>query len=346
MKNNQLTLMSRPLGQPKEGNFLVESTNIAPLKEGEVLVKNLYLSIDPAMRSWMNEGKSYLNPIAIGSVMRAMGTGLVIDSKMPDFSAGDMISTDLGVQEYAKLFDKDIPHARRDIGPYRYKFTDKTLPLHTSLSALGIPGMTAYFGMLAVGKIQRGETVVISGAAGGVGTLAGQIAKVHGCKVIGITSSDDKCQSLVNNFHFDCAINYKMPNWKEQLLAISPEGIHLFFDNVGGEVLNTMLGCIAKGGRIILSGAASQYNNMAFMRGPVNYLSLIVNRAKMEGFVNMDFVEQFDEARTTITNWIHQGQLNAENHVVKGGVDDFLTVLTDMFAGKNTGKMIMELATI
>jgi NADPH-dependent curcumin reductase len=274
--------------------------------------------------------------------MRAMGVGLVLESKYPKFKVGEYISTELGVQEYCTLHNFTTSQ-RLGVQSYVYSIKDKQIPMPTHLGALGIPGMTAYFGMLAVGKIQAGETVVISGAAGGVGTIAGQIAKIKGCKVIGITSSSDKCASLVDDFHFDYAINYKNPQWKDELMGICPEGVNLFFDNVGGEVLNTLLGCLSKGGRVILSGAASQYNNMAFMRGPANYLSLIINRAKIEGFVNIDYYHQFNEARAEITQWINAGLLNPDNYVVKGGIDDFYTVLVDMFAGKNLGKMVMEL---
>ncbi len=344
MKNNQLLLVSRPLGIPKENNFEVHNSEVNPLKSGEFLIKNHFLSIDPGMRSWMAEGKSYINPIRLGGVMRAMGTGVVVDSRSPDLKVGDFITTDLGVQEYA-LFDKNNITAR-GIQTYLYKLQDKIIPQQTYLGALGIPGMTAYFGMLAVGKIQAGETVVVSGAAGGVGTVAGQIAKLKGCTVIGITSSDEKCQDLVNNFHFDYAINYKTPNWREQIMAISPSGVNLFFDNVGGNILNIMLSCMAKGGRVIISGAASQYNNMAFMRGPANYLSLIVNRAKMEGFINMDYYDQFNDARIEIAEWIKSGLINPDNFVIKGGVNDFLEIFNNMFAGKNTGKMVMQLKTL
>jgi NADPH-dependent curcumin reductase len=345
MKNNQLLLVSRPMGVPKEANFAVQNTPIKPLNDGEVLVKNQFLSIDPAMRSWMAEGKSYINPIQIGGVMRAMGVGLVLDSKYSEIKAGEFISTELGVQEYSTLYNFTTSQ-RLGVQSYVYSIQDNNLPLPTHLGALGIPGMTAYFGMLAVGKIQAGETVVISGAAGGVGTMAGQIAKLKGCRVIGITSSDEKCQGLINDFKFDYAINYKNPQWKDQLMGVCPQGVQLFFDNVGGDILNTLLGCLSKGGRVILSGAASQYNNMAFMRGPANYLSLIVNRAKIEGFVNIDYYNQFDEARAEIKNWIQAGLINADNYVVKGGINDFHTILTDLFAGKNLGKMVMEIETL
>jgi NADPH-dependent curcumin reductase len=342
MENNQLLLVSRPMGLPKENNFSIQSSKINPLNQGEVLVQNQFLSIDPAMRSWMAEGKSYINPVQLGNVMRAMGTGVVIDSKRPDYQIGDLVSTDLGVQEYTRLFDVNKTISR-GIQTYLCKLQNSKIPRETYLGALGIPGMTAYFGILSVGNIRPGETVVISGAAGGVGTMAGQIAKLKGCTVIGITSSDEKCQNLVKDFHFDYAINYKIPKWQEQIMDLCPNGVNLFFDNVGGDVLNIMLSCLSKGGRVILSGAASQYNNMAFMRGPANYLSLITNRAKIEGFVNMDYYHQFDEARQEIIQWIEKGLLNPNNYIVKGGINDFYTILVDMFAGKNLGKMVMEL---
>jgi NADPH-dependent curcumin reductase len=345
MKNNRVILVSRPLGVPKENNFSVEEVNIPDLKDGEVLLKNQYISIDTSMRGWMGEGKSYIPSIPLGDVIRAVGTGIVIDSKSNEYRIGDYVCTGMmGVQNYVKF----CSHNNGDIVDGSkiliQKFDPKKISPPACLGALGIAGMTAYFGILEIGKIKSGENVVISGAAGGVGIIVGQIAKIKGCKVIGITSSDEKGENIVNNFNFDYFVNYKSANWRDRLLEICPDGIDVFFDNVGGDVLNVLLTCLKEKARVVLSGAASQYNsNPLFMRGPVNYLSLIVKRATMEGFIFLDYFDRFAEAREEIICWINEGKLNAEAHVVKGGVENFLQVFSGMFAGQNTGKMILEL---
>lgn len=341
MKNTQVKLLSRPIGVPKEANFSVETTALPALTQGEVLVKNLYLSIDPAMRSWMTEGKSYINPVPVGGVMRALGTGVVVDSRNPDYKPGDYVYASLGVQEYALVTEDyltDPTYGRRP-----YHVDPVAAPLPTYLGPLGLPGMTAYFGLLRVGQLQPGETVVISGAAGGVGSTAGQIARLKGCRVIGITSSDEKCATVVDRFGFDACLNYKSGTLRDELAALAPDGVDLFFDNVGGDVLNAGLGSLRRGGRVVISGAVSQYNNMQFMRGPAGYLSLIVNRARMEGFVVIDFQDQFAEARAEIARWIQAGLVNPETHVVRRPVTSFVDMLSGLFAGQNTGKMVLEI---
>ena len=339
MKNTQIRLVARPLGPPKETDFLVDQNEVKPLVTNEILVKNLYLSIDPAMRSWMNDSKSYIESVPIGGLMRALGTGVVVDSKNADFKPGQHVYADLGMQAYSHFSEK---HLNATIYGGRPFFVDPTTPLPTYLGALGVPGMTAYFGLLRVGQLKAGETVVVSGAAGGVGSIAGQIAKLKGCRVIGITSSDEKCRALVDNFGFDVGLNYKATKLRETLPAACPNGVDLFFDNVGGDVLNSVLGNMRQGGRVILSGAVSQYNNMRFMQGPANYLSLIVNRARMEGFVVTDFDAEFEQARQEMQGWIKAGLLNAETHVIPAKVDAFVNVLGQLFSGQNVGKMVLE----
>ena len=339
MKNTQIRLATRPLGPPKDTNFLVDHNEVRPLATNEILVKNLYLSIDPAMRSWMNDGKSYIGSVPIGGIMRALGTGVVVESRNAIYKPGQHVYADLGMQAFALLSEKHLNDPVYGGRPY---FVDAAVPLPTYLGALGLPGMTAYFGLLRVGQLRAGETVVISGAAGGVGSIAGQIAKLKGCRVVGITSSDEKCQALVNAFGFDVGLNYKTGKIREKLDAACPEGVDLFFDNVGGDVLNAVLGSLRQGGRVILSGAVSQYNNMRFMQGPANYLSLIVNRARMEGFVGTDFYDEFELARTDIQGWIDAGLLNAESHIVPGKVDVFVDLIGQLFSGQNVGKMVLE----
>lgn len=345
MKNKRVVLISRPFGVPKECNFSIEEHGVPNLDEGEVLVKSQFISIDSGMRGWMGEAKSYMPSIPLGGYIRAFGTGEVVESKSIDYNVGDYIySNSIGVQNYSKFYPHKDGTIVNGMQKLIQKFDPKVISPTAYLATLGFVGMTAYFGLLDVGKVKNGDAVVISGAGGGVGIIAGQIAKIKGCKVIGITSSDEKGQNIVDNFNFDHYVNYKSANWRDKLMEICPDGVDVFFDNVGGDVLNILLTCLKEEARVVLSGAASQYNsNPLFLKGPVNYMSLIVKRAKMEGFICLDYFDRFQEARDEISQWIKEGKLNAETHVVKGGVENFLQVFSGMFAGQNTGKMILEL---
>lgn len=341
MQNTQVRLINRPLGLPKATDFVVDTQPFQSLRVNEIRVQNRYVSIDPAMRSWMAGGKSYINPVPVGAVMRALGTGVVIESRNPNYSVGDHLYTNLGIQEYALLTEEHL--TKPDYGNKPYRIDPSLAPLPTYLSALGLPGMTAYFGLLRVGQIQAGETVLISAAAGGVGSLAGQIAKRFGCRVIGVTSTEEKCRLVEQEFGFDACLSYKSPTWRDELAALCPDGIHVFFDNVGGDVLNGALPLMARRGRVVISGAVSQYNNMQFMRGPANYLTLISTRARMEGFVGIDYYDEFADARTEIAGWIREGSICSDVHLVTGRVDTFVTLLGQLFGGQNTGKLVLEI---
>jgi NADPH-dependent curcumin reductase CurA len=340
MINNQVCLINRPLGLPKSTDFVVRTEPIRPLATNEILVQNRYLSIDPAMRSWIAGGRSYINPVPVGAVMRALGTGVVVESRNPCYRSGDAIYTNLCMQEYALLTEEIL--TKPDYGNKPYPVDTNVAPLPAYLGALGLPGMTAYFGLLRVGQIQSGETVLISAAAGGVGSLAGQLAKRHGCRVIGISGSEAKSRVAIEQFGFDACLSYKSPTWRDELAALCPDGIQVFLDNVGGDVLNGALPFMARGGRVVLSGAVSQYNNMQFMRGPANYLTLISSRARMEGFVTIDFYEEFAEARAQMAQWMHEGTMRSGIQVTTGPVVDFVNLLGQVFSGQNTGKLVME----
>ena len=341
MLNTQVRLINRPLGLPKATDFLVEAQPFQSLCSNEIRVQNRYVSIDPAMRSWMAGGKSYINPVPVGAVMRALGTGIVVESRHPDYQPGDYLYTNLGIQEYALLTEEHL--TKPDYGNKPYRVDPAVVPLPTYLGALGLPGMTAYFGLLRVGQIQAGETVLISAAAGGVGSLAGQIAKRQGCRVIGITSTPEKCRLVTREFGFDACLSYKSPTWRDELAALCPDGVHVFFDNVGGDVLNGALPFMARGGRVVISGALSQYNNMQFMRGPANYLTLISTRARMEGFVGIDYYDEFADARAELAQWIQAGTIRSDVHLVAGRVDTFVTLLGQLFSGHNTGKLVLDI---
>jgi NADPH-dependent curcumin reductase CurA len=284
------------------------------------------------MRGWMNDVPSYVPPVGIGEVMRAIGVGQVVASRHPDVEEGDYVTGLFGIQEYATL-----PGDAVTVVDHRMA------PLATFLNVLGIPGMTAYFGLLDVGAPQEGETVLVSGAAGAVGATVGQIAKIKGCRAVGIAGGPEKCRMLIDEFGFDAAIDYKNEDLLPALREKCPDRVHVFFDNVGGDVLDAVLARLARGARVAICGAVSQYNESS-MRGPSNYMALLVRRARMEGFVVFDYASRYREAVSAIAGWISEGKLVPQEHVVDGGVDAFPETLPQLFRGENTGKLVLRLA--
>ena len=280
--NRQVRLAARPVGLPKASDWDHTEEPVSEPDEGEVLVKVKYLSLDPAMRGWMNDGRSYVPPVGIGEVMRAGGCGEVLASEHPGFEPGDYVTGITGIQEHAVL-DGDAV----------IKIDPGLAPLPVYLGTLGMPGMTAYFGLLDIGKPKEGETVVVSAAAGAVGSVVGQIAKIKGCRAVGIAGGEEKCRHIVEELGFDAAIDYKSENVLSGLREHCPKGIDVYFDNVGGEILDAALACLARGARIPLCGAISQYNSTEGMRGPANYMSLLVNRGTMTGFLVFDFADRY-----------------------------------------------------
>jgi NADPH-dependent curcumin reductase CurA len=333
LQNRQFKLAARPVGMVKGGDFEFATKPAPEPGPGEVLVKVQYLSLDPAMRGWMNEGRSYIQPVGIGEVMRAGGVGRVIASRDPSVAVGDAVSGSTGVQEYAVLKASDV-----------LKVNAQLAPLPRYLGALGMPGMTAYFGLLDVGRPQAGETVVVSAAAGAVGTVAGQIAKIEGCRVIGIAGGADKCDYVVDELGFSAAIDYKQEDVRKKLREHCPNGIDVYFDNVGGEILEAALAVLARKARIVLCGAISQYNaDLKSLSGPRNYMSLLVNRARMEGFVVFDYAPRFGEAARAMAGWIAEGKLKAREELVEG-IETFPEALLKLFRGENLGKLVLKVA--
>ena len=330
--NRQVRLAARPTGMPTRENWSFTEEAVGEPGEGELLVKVSHISLDPAMRGWMNEGRSYIRPVEIGEVMRAGGAGRVVASRNPAFREGDEVAGNFGVQEYAISDGKGVR-----------KVDTRFVPLTTYLGALGMPGMTAYFGLLDIGKPRAGETVVVSGAAGAVGAAVGQIAKIKGCRAVGIAGGAQKCDYLTGTLGFDAAIDYKGGDVKEGLKRACPDGIHVFFDNVGGEILEAALARLAMRARIVICGAISQYNSTAGVKGPANYLSLLVNRASMTGMVVFDYAERYTEAAAEMAKWIAEGRLIAKEDVVEGGIDAFPATLLKLFKGENFGKLVLAL---
>jgi NADPH-dependent curcumin reductase len=300
--------------------------------DGEAVVEVLYISLDPAMRTWLNEGESYVPPVQIGDVMRAIGIGRVIASRYSGLQEGDPVSGLFGIQRYGVLSGQELQKIDPDLAP-----------LTTYLNALGIPGMTAYFGLLEIGRPQEGQTVVVSAAAGAVGSLAGQIARIKGCRVVGIAGGMEKCRLLTEELGFDAAVDYKAGEVSKQLGSLCPEGIDIYFDNVGGGILEAALRNLARGARVVLCGAVSQYNEGA-MRGPRNYMALLIKRARMEGFVVFDFAARYREAAREIGGWITEGTLHSREHVVEG-FETFPETLLMLYNGANTGKLVLKVET-
>jgi NADPH-dependent curcumin reductase CurA len=336
LSNQQFRLAARPLGLPKDSDWQRSSEPVRELADGEILVKVLYLSLDPAMRGWMNEGKSYIPPVGIGEVMRAGGIGRVVASTSPKFAVGDFVSGGTGVQEYwiGAADDKTAAF---------YKVDPKAAPLPKYLNALGMPGMTAYFGLLEVGQPKAGETVVVSGAAGAVGQTVGQVARQRGCRVVGIAGGKDKCDFVVNELGFDACIDYKGGSVKDGLKQHCPKGVDVYFDNVGGEILDAVLTRINRRARIIICGAISQYNNTTPVQGPANYLSLLVNRARMEGIVVFDWADRYHEGAAQMAQWMQEGSFKTREDIVDG-IDNFPQTLLMLFEGRNFGKLILKVA--
>ncbi len=329
--NHQVRLAARPSGlpQPSDWNFTEEP--VPTPGDGEFVVAVSLISLDPAMRGWMNAGASYIDPVEIGDVMRAGAVGRVTASEHPGFAVGDHVYSDFGVQEYALSSGKGA-----------IKIDPSLAPPSTFLGALGLPGMTAYFGLLDTGKLKQGDTVVVSGAAGAVGSVAGQIAKIKGCRVIGIAGGEEKCRWLVDDLGFDAAIDYKTDDVRRALREHAPKGVDVYFDNVGGEILDAVLTRLARGARIVICGAVSQYNATEGVRGPSNYLSLLVARASMTGMVVFDYAAQYGQAAAEIAGWIRDGRLIARDHIVDGGLNAFPETLLKLFAGENIGKLALR----
>jgi len=328
-KNHRFTLAARPVGLAKSTDFAYEEHEVRELADGELLVKVQYISLDPAMRGWMNDAKSYIPPIKIGELMRAGAVGRVVESKHPQLAVGDHVSGAFGVQELAISNGEGV-----------VKVDPAQAPLPVMLSTLGMPGLTAYFGLLDVGKPVAGNTVVVSGAAGAVGSVVGQIAKIHGCRTVGIAGGADKCRYLTE-IGFDAAIDYKAGDIKPALREHCPQGIDVFFDNVGGDILDAVMTRLARRARIVICGAISQYNNTTPVKGPSNYLSLLVNRASMTGMVVFDYAARYGDAIREMARWMAEGKLTSREDIVRG-LEQFPSALLKLFTGENHGKLVLE----
>ncbi len=332
--NRQWLLASRPVGMVSEANFEWRESPIPEPGDGELLVRTLYLSFDPAMRGWMEDRASYIPPVAIGEPMRAGAVGQVIRSNHPDFQEGQLVQSTFGWQDYA---------VARPGGPMPLSAIPDGVPPTWPLGVLGITGLTAYFGMLDLGRPAEGDTVVVSGAAGATGSVAGQIAKIQGARVIGIAGGPTKCAWLTDEAHFDEAIDYKSENLAARLAELCPKGIDVYFDNVGGEILDAALACIAQNARVVLCGGISGYNEKEPPPGPRNLMNLVIQRARMEGFIVLDYLARFGEGIAALASWVGDGRI-AHREDIQEGLENAPRTLLRLFHGDNVGKQLLKVA--
>jgi NADPH-dependent curcumin reductase CurA len=330
-RNRRMVLAQRPTGMVDESTVRLEESDVPEAGDGEALARVRYLSIDPTIRTWMDDAPGYLPPIAIDDVIRSGGIAEVIDSHSDDYAAGDLLFGFTGWQDYV---------VASPAGGYQ-KLPDGVPPT-LALSLFGTTGMTAYFGLIDVGRVKEGDVVVVSGAAGATGSTVGQIAKIKGAaKVIGIAGGRQKCSWITDELGFDEAIDYKGDDVAARLREAAPDGIDLYFDNVGGEILDACLAQLALRGRIVLCGAIASYNESGTGKGIANTSNLIVKRARMEGFLILDYFDRLDEGRAEVAGWLAEGKIKSSEHIVEG-LENAPQALNLLFTGGNTGKVIVK----
>lgn len=331
--NRQWLLRKRPHGMVDEENFEYVETPVPEPADGQVLVRNRYLSFDPTQRGWMEDRESYLPPVAIGEPMRAGSVGQVVASRHPDFAEGDWVQGSGGWQDY---FVTDGG------GPIPLRKVPEGVPPTMVLSVLGVTGLTAYWGMLDLGRPEPGQTVLVSGAAGATGSVAGQIARIKGCRVVGIAGGSEKCGWLTDTARFDAAIDYRSDDVRSAIAETCPDGVDVYFDNVGGEILEAALDNLAMRARVVLCGGISGYNATEPPPGPRNLLNLIVMRARMEGFIVLDYYDRAGEAVKDLLGWIEAGEIVYQEDL-QHGFDEIPATLTRLFTGRNIGKQLLEI---
>jgi NADPH-dependent curcumin reductase CurA len=331
--NTAVRLGARPIGEPRLSDWMIEDEATPEIGPGQFLVRVDMISLDPAMRGWLDDRPSYLPPVGIGEVMRAGAVGEVIASQHPQFPIGMGVQGAFGVQQFAVSDGQGVTRVDPRLGtPSMY------------LGVLGITGLTAFFGLFDHGKPKAGDTLVVSAAAGAVGSVVGQISKINGCRVIGIAGGEEKCAYVKNELGFDDVIDYKNDNLREAFARTCPTGIDIYFDNVGGKILNAALGNLALNARVVICGAISQYNAETPTPGPANYLSVLIRRATMSGFIVFDYVGQYRAAQKRLAAWVAEGKITAPETIVAGSVRDFPDVLLKLFTGDNVGKLVLDIS--
>ncbi len=329
--NRQFLLNAHPKGDLKHSDFKLIDAEMPEAGEGEVLIKTMYLALEPAMKGWMENRADYVAPMHIGDLMRGNGVGRVIESNNPDYPEGAVVSGGFGWREYLTSNGKNVPLQKVPDG----------VPVTSVMSIMGITGLTAYFGLLDVGLAKEGDVVLISGAAGATGSCAGQIAKGMGCKVYGIAGSADKCAWLIDELGFDGAINYREDDVAARVKELCPDGIDIFYDNLGGEILDIAQDNLAQNARVVICGGISRYNATGELPGPKNYFNLVFRRARMEGFIVLDYMERFPEALAWLGEKLASGELKSQETVLEG-FEKMPEALMGLFTGSNTGKQLVH----
>jgi len=333
--NRQWTLASRPRGIPKNENFKLVESLLPTLRTGQVLIRTIYLSVDPYMRGRMRDVKSYVEPLKLNEVIEGGIVGKIVESKSSHFSVGDFVTARLGWQEYAVSDGENLK-----------KLDPDPNFLSAALGVLGMPGLTAYFALLEIGHPQPGETVLVSGAAGAVGSIVGQIAKIKGCRAVGITGSDEKCRWLKEELGFDSAFNYKTAsNIRKTLKDYCPNGVDIYFDNVGGPISDAAITQINMKARLVICGQISIYNRERMEMGPRNLLYLLIHRARMEGFLIKDYNDRYPEGLTQLTRWLKEGKLKHRETFVNG-LENAPNAFIGLFEGKNIGKQLVKVSDL
>ncbi len=330
-ENRVVRLKSRPVGLVTRDNFETVTEETPELQDGQILVKIQFISLDPAMRGWLAEGKSYVDPVPVGDIMRSYSAGIVEASRDPDFAPGDTVAGMFGVQEFAVV---DSNAALR--------VDTKMAPLERWIGGLGMPGTTAYFGLLDVGDPKEGETLVVSAASGAVGSIVGQIGKLKGLRVVGIAGGPEKCKYIVDELGFDAAVDYKAGNLRAALKEQCPDGVDIYFENVGGEITDTVMNLMNFGGRVPVCGMISIYNATEMPPGLQSIRSVLVNRLRVQGFIVFDFAKRYPEAARALGEWHAGGLLKMREDVRDGGVDAFPDILNMLYSGENNGKLILR----
>jgi NADPH-dependent curcumin reductase CurA len=337
-KNRQFRLKTRPTGMVSKDNFEYREEVLPEVKSGQALIRNLYLSLDPTNRIWMSDMPQYMPPVQIGEVMRGLGIGQVLASKNPQFKEGDYVSGLLGWQDYLLTEGKEAL-------PLSVLPNIPGLPVSVFAGAAGLTGWTAYFGLLDIGQPKQGETLVVSAAAGAVGSIVGQIGKLHGLKVVGIAGGAEKCHWLTNDLGFDAAVDYKSPNWQEELIKATPNGVDINFENVGGEIMNAVFNRMNLHGRMVVCGFISAYNDSDQNHVQISLAQVLMKRLKVQGFIITDYADKIPEATGKLVQWIAQGKIKYKETIVDG-LENAPTALNKLFDGGNTGKLLVKVADV
>lgn len=331
-KNRQVILADRPDGIPQSNHFAIIESAIPTLKTGEVLVRNEWLSVEPAMRGWVNAVGNYSEPVRIGEVMRSFAAGQIVASSNPEWAVGTPVTGLFGWQEYAAV----------PISAIARKVDEVDLPLSTSLGVMGINGVTAHYGLLEIGQPRPGQTVAVSTAAGAVGSLVGQIAKLHGCRTIGITGGETKVQLCLDAFGYDIALDYKSPSFEDQLKAACANGIDVYFDNTAGGISDSVMPLLATNARVVICGTASIASWTPPPLGPRVERHLLVKRARMQGFVIFDHDNHQPKARADIGQWLREGRLHYREDILEG-IESAPDAIAGLYRGENLGKRLIKL---